>query len=233
MPEKSKTGKHLQQKRALRPTVKIVIAVLALLVLILTGIRVYHWIAQRGDTRVIVLVNPWNGVDKSGFRPRLKTVEGVQVDKSCAGDLEKLLADCRASGTPITLTAGYRTQDEQLKVFSDEQNRQMLAGYDADRAYAVAEQRVGVPGTSEHELGLAVDVQGAAAQAWMRENAWRYGFILRYPEGSESVTGRSADSGHYRYVGLTAAEQITGLGITLEEYMDMFYTQDAEIEISK
>jgi hypothetical protein len=71
MPEKSKTGKHLQQKRALRPTVKIVIAVLALLVLILTGIRVYHWIAQRGDTRVIVLVNPWNDVEKSGFSPRL------------------------------------------------------------------------------------------------------------------------------------------------------------------
>jgi D-alanyl-D-alanine carboxypeptidase len=160
-------------------------------------------------------------------------VEGVQVDKSCAGDLEKLLADCRASGTPITLTAGYRSQDEQLKVFKDEVDRQMLAGYNADRAYTVAEQRVGQPGTSEHELGLAVDVQGAAAQAWMRENAWRYGFILRYPEGSESITGRSADSGHYRYVGLTAAEQITGLGITLEEYMGMFYTQDAEIEISK
>ena len=233
MPEKSRTGKHLQQKKALRPSVKIIIAALALLLLILTGFRVTHWVAQRGDTRVIVLVNPWNDVQNSGFKPKLKTVESVQVDKSCAGELEKLLADCRASGTPITLTAGYRSQEEQLKVFKDEVDRQMLAGINADRAYAVAEQRVGAPGTSEHELGLAVDVQGAATQAWMRENAWRYGFILRYPEGSESITGRSADSGHYRYVGLAAAEQIFGLGITLEEYMDMFYTQDAEIEIAK
>ena len=67
----------------------------------------------------------------------------------------------------------------------------------------------------------------------MRENAWRYGFILRYPEGSESVTGRSADSSHYRYVGLTAAEQIQTLDICLEEYMGMFFTQDAEIVLDK
>ena len=92
---------------------------------------------------------------------------------------------------------------------------------------------MGTPGTSEHQLGLAIDVQGTAAQEWMRENAWRYGFILRYPEGSESVTGRSADSSHYRYVGLTAAEQIQTLDICLEEYMGMFFTQDAEIVLDK
>ena len=114
-------------------------------------------------------------------------------------------------------------------LFNNEVDKQMRAGFNADRAYSIAEQRVGAPGTSEHELGLAIDVQGASAQAWMRENSWRYGFILRYPEGSDSITGRSADSAHYRYVGLPAAEQIHGLNITLEEYMGMFYTQEAEI----
>ena len=233
MPVKKKTGSHAAPKKPLKLPVKIIIAVLALLLLVLTGFRVHHWMAQRGDTRVIVLVNPWNDVEKSGFSPRLKTVENIEVDNSCVKELEQLLADCRATGVSINLTSGFRTTEEQLLLLNNEVDRQMLAGRDADTAYAIAEQRVGAPGTSEHELGLAIDVQGLAAQNWMRENAWRYGFILRYPEGSESVTGRSADSAHYRYVGLTAAEQIYSLGITLEEYMGMFFTQEAEIVISK
>ncbi len=222
-------GRHAASKRRLRPAWKIAIGVLALLLLVLVGFRLHSWLAQRDETRVIVLVNPWNDVDNSGFTPKLKTVEDIQVDSSCVNDLEQMLADCRATGCPITLTAGYRSREEQLMLFNNEVDKQMRAGFNADRAYSIAEQRVGAPGTSEHELGLAIDVQGASAQAWMRENSWRYGFILRYPEGSDSITGRSADSAHYRYVGLPAAEQIHGLNITLEEYMGMFYTQEAEI----
>ncbi len=233
MPEKRRAGSRAAPGKALKLPVKIIIAVLALLLLILTGFRVRHWIAMRGDTRVIVLVNPWNDVEKSGFSPRLKTVENIQVDSSCVKELEQLLADCRASGTSINLTAGYRSPEEQLALFDKEVDRQMQAGRSADAAYTIAEQRLGAPGSSEHQLGLAIDVQGVSAQNWMRENAWRYGFILRYPEGSESITGRSADSAHYRYVGLTASGQIHSLGITLEEYMSMFYTQEAEIVISK
>ena len=233
MPVKNKAWSHAAPKKPLRLTIKIIIAVLALLLLVLTGFRVHHWVAQRGDTRLIVLVNPWNDVEKSGFSPRLKTVENIQVDSSCVKELEQLLADCRASGTSINLTGGYRSREDQLLLLDKEVDRQMAAGYNADTAYAIAEQRIGTPGTDEHELGLAIDVQGLSAQNWMQENAWRYGFILRYPEGSESITGRSADSSHFRYVGLTAAEQIHSLDITLEEYMSMFYTQEAEIVISK
>jgi D-alanyl-D-alanine carboxypeptidase len=140
-----------------------------------------------------------------------------------------MLDDCRESGCSITVTAGYRSREEQLMLFNNEVDRQMRAGRSADAAYTIAEQRIGAPGTSEHELGLAVDVQGSAAQDWMKENGWRYGFILRYPEGSEAITGRSADPAHYRYVGPSAAEQIYTLQITFEEYMGMFFTQEAEI----
>ena len=230
---KQKEGSHTAPRRPLKPSVKIILAVLALVLLVLTGTRLTHWISQRDETRVIVLVNAWNDVDASGFSPRLKTVEGVQVDRSCVSDLEELLNDCRKSGCTITLTGGYRSREEQLTQFNNEVDRQMAAGRSADVAYILAEQRVGAPGTSEHELGLAVDVQGAEAQRWMRENAWRYGFILRYPEGSESITGRSADSAHFRYVGQAAAEQIFNLDLTLEEYMGMFYTQEAEIVLDK
>ena len=233
MPVKNTNAEHAAPKRRLRPSIKIAVAVVVAVLLGWMGLRLHHWIAQRGDTRVIVLVNPWNDVDNSGFSPKLKTVENIQVDKSCVEDLTEMLAACRAAGTPITLTAGYRSPEEQLSLFENEVSRQRAAGRDADTAYLLAEQRVGTPGTSEHQLGLAIDVQGTAAQEWMRENAWRYGFILRYPEGSESITGRSADSSHYRYVGLTVAEQIQTLDICLEEYMGMFFTQDAEIVLDK
>lgn len=229
MHTKKTSGKHTARRKPLKPIFKIMIAVVAVLLLTLVGIRLYGWMEQRGETRVIVLVNPWNDVENCGFTPSLKTVEGIQVDKSCAGELEQMLADCRASGVSITVTAGYRSREELLMLLNNEVDKQMMAGYNADTAYAIAERRVGTPGTSEHELGLAIDVQGLSAQGWMKENAWRYGFILRYPEGSESITGRSADNAHYRYVGATVAEQIYSLNITLEEYMGMFYTQDAEI----
>lgn len=233
MHTRKNTAAHAAQRKPLKPWVKYAAAALGVLLLVLVGLRLRSWMEQRGEARNIVLVNPWNDVDKSGFRPRLTEVEGVPVDKSCAGDLEKMMADCRATGCPITLTAGYRSRDEQLTVFNNEVDKQMLAGRSSDAAYTIAEQRVGSPGASEHELGLAVDFQGAAAQSWLRENAWRYGFILRYPEGSESITGRSADEAHFRYVGSTVAMQMQELGVTLEEYMGMFYTQEAEIVIEK
>ena len=229
MHTKKNAGAHEAQRKPLKPWIKIAAAILGVLLLSLVGLRFRSWLAQRGEARNVVLVNPWNDVDKSGFRPNLTTVEGVEVDKSCASDLERMMADCRATGCPITLTAGYRSREDQLSFFNNEVDRQMLSGRSADAAYVIAEQRVGLPGTSEHELGLAVDFQGAAAQSWLKENAWRYGFILRYPEGSESVTGRSAEAAHFRYVGDAAAQQIHDLDITLEEYMGMFYTQEAEI----
>lgn len=232
MPEK-KTESRAAPRREIKLSVKIALAALALLLVVLAGFRVAHWASQRDDARVLVLVNPWNDVKTSAFKPSLKTVEGIQVDRSCVNDLEEMLAECRAAGVSVTLTAGYRSTDEQLRLLDKEVDRQMRNGNNADRAMAMAEQRLGTPGTSEHELGLAIDVQGAAAQSWLKDNAWRFGFILRYPEGSESITGRSADSGHFRYVGRAAAEQIYSLNITLEEYMGMFYTQDAEIVLDK
>lgn len=233
MHSKQNTGSHSAQRRPLKPWIKIAAAVLAVLLLALVGLRLRSWLEQRREARNVVLVNPWNDVDKSGFRPRLTKVEGVEVDTSCAAALERMMEDCRATGCPITLTGGYRSREEQLRIFNNEIDRQIQNGRSSDAAYTIAEQRVGAPGTSEHELGLAVDFQGAAAQEWLRQNAWRYGFILRYQEGCENVTGRSADAAHYRYVGDTVSQQIYELGITLEEYTGMFYTQEAEIVIEK
>lgn len=77
-----------------------------------------------------------------------------------------------------------------------------------------AEQVIAKPGTSEHETGLAIDIAGDedygqdtdSVLAWMNDNAYKYGFVLRYPSGKESVTGAAAEDDHYRYVGKEAAK---------------------------
>ena len=88
--------------------------------------------------------------------------------------------------------------------------------------------RVAKPGTSEHQLGLAVDInqegtRSTASQvySWLEEHAWEYGFIQRYPEGKSQITGITNEPWHYRYVGNPAAEEITRQGITLEEYLQI------------
>ena len=79
-----------------------------------------------------------------------------------------------------------------------------------------------VPGTSEHHLGYAVDIDGVkAVHNWLAEHSWEYGFIVRFPEGSTHITGIEYEPWHYRYVGKELARELHELNITLEEYMDM------------
>jgi D-alanyl-D-alanine carboxypeptidase len=86
-----------------------------------------------------------------------------------------------------------------------------------------------LPGTSEHQLGLAVDINADPMKStaeevytWFAENAYQYGFILRYPEGKEAVTGMSYEAWHYRYVGVSAATVIYNEGLCLEEYIGKY-----------
>jgi len=90
---------------------------------------------------------------------------------------------------------------------------------------------VAVPGTSEHQLGLAVDLvdldnqnlnesqEKTAVQKWLLENSWKYGFILRYPNDKRKLTGIIYEPWHYRYVGKDAAREIYETGVCLEEYL--------------
>ena len=89
-----------------------------------------------------------------------------------------------------------------------------------------------MPGTSEHQLGLAVDIvdisnqhldasqENTAVQKWLMEHSWEYGFILRYPNEKSEITGIIYEPWHYRYVGREDAEQIHTLGVCLEEYLE-------------
>ena len=94
------------------------------------------------------------------------------------------------------------------------------------KAKKLAENSVALPGTSEHELGLAVDIiadksrsDNEEVYSWLAENAYKYGFIQRYPKNKTAVTGFEYEPWHYRYVGSVAAEEIYEKGLCLEEYL--------------
>ena len=99
---------------------------------------------------------------------------------------------------------------------------------EATKAKALAEEWVAIPGCSEHQAGLAVDLNGATYDVyfWLQENSWKYGFIFRYPGNKTERTGVAEEVWHYRYVGEEAAAEIYRRGLCLEEYLE---EQEAEV----
>ena len=88
-----------------------------------------------------------------------------------------------------------------------------------EEAYEKALETVAIPGTSEHHLGLAVDLLGEEAIAWFREHCWDYGFIVRYAAEKESYTGIIDEPWHFRYVGTEVSLDMKDSGLCLEEYL--------------
>ena len=218
------------------------VAFLALALLSFVGIRLKSWQNQRRSSRAVVLVNAWNPIDDTGFHPRLVDIGGgMQLDRSCAKALQQMLDDCRAAGGQPQIRSAYRSRSEQEQMFAAQVKRFTEQGFSAEKAERLAAQQTARPGTSEHELGLAVDILDEAAIRlekapeatetfrWLVENAWRYGFILRYPPDRQEITGAPYEPWHFRYVGGAAAWQIYSLGITLEEYSSLFYSEEADI----
>ena len=173
----------------------------------------------------LILVNKWNPLPEEFEVEFTLLSNGQRVDKRIYPDLQSMFDDARAEGVFPVVREGFRTHDEQTKIFEDKVRAFMKEGHWRKTAEEMAEKWVAVPGCSEHELGLAVDINADKERStneevyeWLAENAWKYGFILRYPYGSESITGIDYEPWHYRYVGKDAAKIIYETGVTLEEY---------------
>ena len=179
----------------------------------------------------LVLVNPWNPLP-AGYEPPLtQLANGQSVDARCYPDLQAMMDDCRAAGLQPLICSSYRTWDDQEGLYQDRVRRFLAEGYSEDEAGARAGTVVAVPGTSEHQLGLAVDIvdlsnqnldetqEDTAVQGWLLEHSWEYGFILRYPRDKSEITGIIYEPWHYRYVGAEAAAEIHAGGLCLEEYL--------------
>ena len=175
------------------------------------------------------LVNPWNYVP-SDYSVKLSKYGDYKVAKSCLKDLKQMLADCKSAGSKAVVVSAYRSNSYQAGLYERRVQRFIDQGYSKEEAKTEAAKRVAVPGTSEHELGLAVDIvdvnyqtldkkqENTAAQKWLMANSWKYGFILRYPNGKSSVTGIIYEPWHYRYVGKELAKELHNSGLCLEEY---------------
>ncbi|WP_454940905.1 M15 family metallopeptidase [Evtepia sp.] len=186
--------------------------------------------ADPADWR-LTLVNPWTPLPE-GYQPTLTTVEnGYQVDQRCANYLEAMLAACREAGLSPVLCSAYRTQEKQTALYENLVGKRMAQGLSREDAEAQAAKEVARPGTSEHQLGLAVDIVDASyqlldarqedtpVQQWLMEHCWEYGFLLRYPPDKGAVTGIIYEPWHYRYVGRDHAQAIGQAGLCLEEFL--------------
>ena len=167
----------------------------------------------------LILVNPENAIPDGYTVETAATRDGQEVDARIRDSLEEMLADCEeAGGTPYICSA-VRTRETQEYLY--------------DRA--VNKNDTALPGHSEHECGLAVDViereslswgdplidkqEETKTQMWLMENCADYGFILRYPRDKEAITGIIYEPWHYRYVGKEYAAEIMQSGKCLEEFL--------------
>ena len=180
-----------------------------------------------GDGWMLLLVNSSNAIP-DGYAPTEMTElsNGQSVDKRIYPSLQSMFDDARAQGVYPVVSSGYRTAKQQQSEMDDKIQEYIDDGKSEDEARALAATYVAQVGYSEHEAGLAIDIVAKANKsdddtvwAWMKEHCAEYGFILRYPEGKEGVTGMSYEPWHFRYVGVEAAQKIMGAGITLEEYL--------------
>lgn len=186
---------------------------------------------QAEDWRLL-LANPWHTLPVD-FQVELKALpNGMQVDQRIYDDLMDMLTDCKAEGLRPLVCSAYRSMEKQTRLYKNKIARLRAAGYEKDAAVAEAGRWVAVPGTSEHQTGLAVDLVAAsyqvldqrqeqtAEQKWLMEHCWEYGFILRYPTEKCEITGIGYEPWHYRYVGKTAAAALHENGLCLEEYLE-------------
>jgi len=151
---------------------------------------------------------------------------GKQVDSRIYPDLQAMFDDARAEGLQLFVREGYRTREEQQQLLDDKIAAYLNEGYTRQEAERLAKEWVAVPGTSEHEIGIAVDINADtsasskdAVYSWLAENSYKYGFINRYPSDKKEITGVANEPWHYRYVGKDVAEEIYMSGLCLEEYL--------------
>lgn len=167
----------------------------------------------------VILVNKWNPVPED-YTVDLVSYGKWKVDRACYESLSKMLKALDSVGY-YSITSAYRSEATQQYIWDTRYQRYRNSGYSDKGALEKVQLEVAVPGTSEHHLGLAVDISaGDVVDAWLAENSWRYGFILRYPEGTTELTGIIYEPWHFRYVGVELAQELYELDICLEEYMN-------------
>ncbi len=184
---------------------------------------------------ITVLVNrafllPETYIPENLKRVKIKFDTEVVTEKNdlrseAADQIEKMIADAEKKKIKITGVSGYRSYARQKEVFKQSAK---------DHGKEHADKYCAIPGSSEHQTGLAIDVSspeifnaleprfaGTKAGKWIEKNSYKYGFIIRYPKGKQKITGYNYEPWHLRYVGLTRAKYLYKNNLTLEEFYNV------------
>ena len=189
---------------------------------------------HQDPTDILILVNKQNRAPavpvtlvKPDVTPTRESVaENIYMRPEAASALEALFEGAAEAGLTLYATSGYRSYSTQKAVFDRKA---------AERGEQAANRSVAKPGYSEHQTGLAMDIEGETTLGtglteafgespegiWVAEHCHEYGFIIRYPKDKTNITGYIYEPWHIRYVGVEAATEITELGVTFEEYILM------------
>ena len=191
-----------------------------------------------------MLVNKWNPVDeflvpadlvllKDALDSQLVKIKypDTKAVREAAEALEEMLEAAKADGVvKWQVSTAYRSYDQQVKTLDSKISHYLKqhSGWSRSQARSAALRTVAEPGCSEHQLGLAIDINvpGASSFAgtkqcrWLHEHCWEYGFIVRYTKEKKAITGIDAEAWHIRYVGTDHALRIRELGLCLEEYLE-------------
>lgn len=180
----------------------------------------------------LILVNKDNLIPED-YELETEKLEGNwKIDSRAKESAQKMLADARKKGLDPIICSAYRSSSDQKILFRNKVNQYKSYGYSQSVAEEKASYWVAIPGTSEHEVGLALDIvsrkyqnldknqENTAVQKWLMEHCYEYGFILRYPTDKKDITKINYEPWHYRYVGVENAMFIKEKGFCLEEYIE-------------
>ncbi len=182
----------------------------------------------------LILVNKQHPIPDD-YEFHLGTISGaMRCDERIITPLLDMMKAANKEGAALIICSPYRDMDRQTMLFTKKVDRYMNGGMSYMEAYNLAAQAVTVPGSSEHQIGLAIDIicdgyssldEGFAntkAGQWLAENSYKYGFILRYPLGKEDITSIEYEPWHFRYVGVDAATLMHENNICLEEFWSTY-----------
>lgn len=187
----------------------------------------------KSDDWMLRLVNSEHPLPEDFAVPELTQLKnGHAIDKRAYPDLQAMMDAARAEGFQPLICSSFRTWDKQAELFQRKVQSYLAEGCSQAEAEEQAAYWVARPGTSEHQMGLAVDIvdkeyqlldqdqEKRPVQKWLMDHCAEYGFILRYPTEKGQITGVGYEPWHYRYVGRDAAQAIMSSGICLEEYLN-------------
>lgn len=193
-----------------------------------------HYVQPAGGDWNLILVNGWNPLTEAEVDsiPLAAYNEEWDFDERALPHLNRMLEDANAAGCHLWGQSLFRPYSSQARLYQNQVNTLLAEGYDQPTAEAQAATVVARPGCSEHNTGLAVDFECADfpdldegfkdtfAYEWLMAHCAEYGFILRFPQDKEDITGVIYEPWHYRYVGVEAATEIMSRGLCLEEYLE-------------